>query len=247
MKIRKSIILLLIMIISNAVFAQEMYSYTYQNTPEKDSITEAFLGDILAKQSYGIYVDCIIPKINFQKRALRSDFFIRKNSPICKRSAREKRYYFDYWPTEVAGNFPAVILEEKNDKYALKICLSGGGSCRKKIFKNIQKEDIKKDEVYFKTLSVSKKLNKDRQTNYDTQFQSSGLPVLRTIEYLSKKNNILKFVYFEYNDDASNPTNTRNFEIDLTEGNIIAYKGIILEVTDVTNVSIKYKVIKHFS
>ena len=34
--------------------------------------------------------------------------------------------------------------------------------------------------------------------------------------------------------------------IDLTEGNIVAYKGIILEVTDVTNVSIKYKVIKHF-
>ena len=66
-----------------------------------------------------------------------------------------------------------------------------------------------------------KKLNKDRQTNYDTQFQSSGLPVQRTIEYLSKKNNILKFVYFEYNDDASNPTNTRNFEIDLTEGNIV--------------------------
>ena len=78
MKIRNSIILLLIMIISNAVFAQEMYSYTYQNTPEKDSITEAFLGDILAKQSYGIYVDCIIPKINFQKRALRSDFLFEK-------------------------------------------------------------------------------------------------------------------------------------------------------------------------
>ena len=40
---------------------------------------------------------------------------------------------------------------------------------------------------------------------------------------------------------------SREFQVDLTEGNVAAYKGAIIEVIDATNVQIKYKVIRNFS
>jgi len=39
---------------------------------------------------------------------------------------------------------------------------------------------------------------------------------------------------------------TRDFEIDLDEGNVAAYKGAILEIQEATNVGITYKVIRGF-
>ena len=39
---------------------------------------------------------------------------------------------------------------------------------------------------------------------------------------------------------------TREFEIDLEDGNTVAYKGCIFEIVKVDNATIKYKVLKHF-
>ena len=38
----------------------------------------------------------------------------------------------------------------------------------------------------------------------------------------------------------------REFEIDLNEGNTIAYKGLIFEIIEADNATISYKVIRHF-
>ena len=38
----------------------------------------------------------------------------------------------------------------------------------------------------------------------------------------------------------------REFEIDLNDGNTVAYKGCVFEIIEVNNATIKYKVIRHF-
>ena len=40
---------------------------------------------------------------------------------------------------------------------------------------------------------------------------------------------------------------SREFTLDLSEGNVVAYKGAIIEILEVTNMQIKYKVIRNFS
>ena len=39
---------------------------------------------------------------------------------------------------------------------------------------------------------------------------------------------------------------TREFRIDISEGNIGAFKGAVFEVIEATNATITYKVLRHF-
>jgi len=38
----------------------------------------------------------------------------------------------------------------------------------------------------------------------------------------------------------------REFEIDLNDGNIVAYKGTVFEIIEANNATITYKVVRHF-
>jgi hypothetical protein len=68
----------------------------------------------------------------------------------------------------------------------------------------------------------------------------------RTIEYSGKSGDVLRFLYSEYKYGMAREAFTREFQIDLNEGSVGAYKGVLFEVIDATNTSIKYKVIRNF-
>jgi hypothetical protein len=68
----------------------------------------------------------------------------------------------------------------------------------------------------------------------------------RVIEYGGKKGSIVKFIYSEFNDGLIRDSFTREFEIDLNDGNVSAYKGAIIEIIKADNVSITYNVKRHF-
>ena len=65
-------------------------------------------------------------------------------------------------------------------------------------------------------------------------------------EYAGRSGDILKFAYSEFTDKFARQAFSREFQIDLSEGNIAAYKGAIVEIVDATNVQITYKVIRNF-
>jgi hypothetical protein len=221
------------------------YEFNYKNTPAKNIELEAYLGDNLIKSSYGIYADCVIPKVNFSKRALRSNFFIRKNVPICKRSKNDKKYYFDYDSTEVAGNFPSFLLEEKNEKYVIRFCFMSGSCPRQgRVFKDINKDLIEKNDSVFRALSVAKQINQNNQTFFDTSFQST-MPLQRQIVYLGKSDSVLKFQYSEFTNNTV-PIISFDFTIDISDGNIASFKGAVFEVIEATSSTLQYKVIRHF-
>lgn len=62
-----------------------------------------------------------------------------------------------------------------------------------------------------------------------------------------KVNNSLKFTYREFIDDMARPAFTQDLQYDLSESNIIGFKGLRLEVIDANNTNIQYKVINNFT
>ena len=68
----------------------------------------------------------------------------------------------------------------------------------------------------------------------------------RNVEYAGKSGNVLSFVYSEFYGGFARDAFTREFKIDLSEGNVGAYKGAVFEVIEATNATITYKVIRHF-
>ena len=62
-----------------------------------------------------------------------------------------------------------------------------------------------------------------------------------------RSGNNLKFAYSEFTDGFSKQSYSREFQVDLTDGNVVAYKGAVIEIVEATNVLIKYKVIRNFA
>ena len=68
----------------------------------------------------------------------------------------------------------------------------------------------------------------------------------QTIEYAGKSGNILKFVYSEFTEGLARDAFNREFQVDLNEGNVLAFKGALIEIESATNINIRYKVIRNF-
>ena len=60
--------------------------------------------------------------------------------------------------------------------------------------------------------------------------------------YNGKSNNVVKISYREFVNDLARPSFTQEIVYDLTESNIIGFKGMTIEVIEATNTSIKYKI-----
>ncbi len=68
----------------------------------------------------------------------------------------------------------------------------------------------------------------------------------QTIEYAGKSGNILKFLYSEFTEGLARDAFNREFQVDLSEGNVLAFKGALIEIESATNINIRYKVIRNF-
>ena len=64
--------------------------------------------------------------------------------------------------------------------------------------------------------------------------------------YNGRIGNNLKFIYREYVNDYARPAFSQDLQYDLSESNIIGFKGLRIEILEVTNTKIKYKVLSYF-
>ena len=225
----KKVIFLLYLVVVNAYAGDSpMYRVLVHNEPEIQVTTEVYLGDAMASQLIGEWRECIVPKQRLAKTHAGMPIIIKANKPICRKKAKSD-YVLDYRTTETSQNESGaeerVRLKENKGKYQLSVCALG--RCPRGMrFNEIDKSDI---ELFKKYL-----------------YRYKDSPS-KTIEYSGKKGNLLKFIYSEYEGELAQNAFTREFEIDLSEGNIGAYKGAVFEVQEATNASIKYKVIRHFA
>jgi hypothetical protein len=65
--------------------------------------------------------------------------------------------------------------------------------------------------------------------------------------YNGKSGNQIKFIYREFINDMARPAFTQELQYDLSEGNIIGFKGLRIEIISISNIEIEYKIINSFN
>lgn len=64
--------------------------------------------------------------------------------------------------------------------------------------------------------------------------------------YNGKVGNSLKFIYREFTNDYARPAFMQELQYDISESNVIGFKGLRIAIINVNNTSITYKVVNHF-
>jgi hypothetical protein len=195
-----------------------MYQEITDNKPEVGVSTTVYLGDRMLEQRKGSYKDCVIPKFASDKSMFGAHFIIKQGEPLCRSSKDADRYIAPY-PNAYQGVTQAnhpVKIKIKGEQAQL--CLAGMCS-------DWQDKALLQVEPWFLYSSNA--------------FQ-------QVIEYAGRNGDNLKFTYSEFTDGFARQAFTREFQVDLTQGKVAAYKGAIIEIESATNSSITYKVVRHF-
>ena len=228
----KTVTLLIILAcLSTYGVAQEvpLYENITDNVPKIGATTEVYMGDRMLEQRTGDYRECIIPKKTFENTIGMNNiqWVARANQPICKRDADSKIYYATYKMVEGGDYQHLARVIENNKTYELHLGFmeSWAAFPRGLRFKNINKDDIEINDRWF-------------------IYQKDSFQ--QTIEYAGKSGNILKFVYSEFTKGLARDAFNREFQVDLNEGNVLAFKGALIEIESATNINIRYKVIRNF-
>lgn len=69
----------------------------------------------------------------------------------------------------------------------------------------------------------------------------------REFIFNGKNGNSLKFLYREYTNDLARSAFNQELVYDTTEGNIVGFKGLRIEVIKITNTQIEYKILSGFT
>ena len=65
--------------------------------------------------------------------------------------------------------------------------------------------------------------------------------------YNGKAGNIIKFTYREFINDMARPAFTQDLQYDLNEGKIVGLKGMRIEILNVSNMDIEFKILSPFN
>lgn len=110
--------------------------------------------------------------------------------------------------------------------------------------------------------------NSDNDGIYSTGFSEFGINFVEPdeeIEYIKKRatlkekeffkqefiyngrvGNALKFIYREYINDYARPAFTQDLQYDLSESEIIGFRGLRIQIINASNTEIEYKVLNYF-
>lgn len=69
----------------------------------------------------------------------------------------------------------------------------------------------------------------------------------KEIVFTGKTGNSIKFLYREYIENLARPAFTQELQYDLSESNVIGFKGMRIEVIKATNTNIEYKILSDFT
>lgn len=86
-----------------------------------------------------------------------------------------------------------------------------------------------------------------KYTMHDSYTITSINSFQRSLIYNGKSGSKINIAYREFSNSLARPAFSNNVEYDMSESNIIAYKGAELKILEYTNTKIKYEVIKNFN
>ena len=229
---------------SNSLKSKKIYSYV-KNLPGDKNFTKSYnpkigvestvnLGDPMMRTGYGWQVDCVMPLFEYDgTNSVSEDFYrgvigtiVRKGTKMCG-DAEGVNYFTPPYRMHVKKLYGAernVWAIEDIGNGESRWCSGGivdiaGGSC-------------------FQRPVTDYKLIKEFRTVKDS-FQ-------RQLEYMGRSGNVLSFIYAEFKEDMAREAYNRNFQVDLSEGNTVNYKGAEIEIIQADNVTVTYIINKYF-
>jgi hypothetical protein len=197
------------------------------NIPARGEVKTANLGDRMLFSGKAWDVDCFEPLFSHDGPSLDNGglrVVVIEKTKICARGQGANTFEPDYKNWFGAQSFAMPILLEKNKDGGMGFFIQNpvvGGFHH---VRDLQPSDYK--------ITLGQKWS-------PSEFQQS-------IEYMGRAGDILSFTYSEYSGDVARPAFTRQFSIDLSEGNNMAYKGSRMEIISATNSEITYRVEKTF-
>lgn len=202
-----------------------MYQDVTYNKPDVGVSMTVYLGDRMLQQQRGQWQECLVPNFNSAEKYMGMGLFIIKSGePLCKSTPTSKYYnaqYVNYPDPRAPGSYEVSVKDKGTE---LKFCMHFSGMdayCTKgKTRANVSAEPF---------------------------FVYSPNTLQQTIEYAGRNGDNLKFIYSEFSDGYARQAFTREFQVDLTQGKVAAYKGAIIEIESATNSSITYKVVRNFN
>ena len=210
--------------LENSPYSNDMTlfeEYT-DDRPIIDKEIKVYSGEKMISQRSGMVVPCITPKETWTVTKWGYIYELKKNRKVCQTIVSKKQYIADY-PLVLNYDIELyVIAKEKKGKFRFGV---GGPMPTSWVKKNaIQGQDFE----------------------YSKAFKSVPESLQRSIEYSGRKGTILTFIYSEFKDGIARDAFTREFTVDLNEGNMGGFKGVIFEVLEATNFEIAYKIKRHF-
>jgi hypothetical protein len=195
-----------------------MYQEITDNKPEVGVSTTVYLGDRMLEQRRGQWQECIVPKFDSRTSGWNAILVVKAGEPLCKSSQSAKNYDAITYSNGIQINWP-VVYKPKSDG-TFKLCGNSGLTC-----------------------TASMQADKIDVSPY---FAYSPNAFQQTIEYAGRSGDILKFTYSEFADGFARQAFTREFQVDLSQGSVAAYKGAVIEIESATNSQITYKVVRNF-
>jgi hypothetical protein len=197
---------------------------TEVSEPPINSINTAHIGDNLLRQgSYAeheaVYVSSEVTLGAFNGYTLRPGFYVKEG----------ENEDSDFFMPSTYGNGGSVVRGPLMDEWR---------------WVQAQKGSLTICIVTVLAVSVCKS---------DAPFERTKQPVAgpnsfqQTLIYSGKVGSKLKIGYREFSADFARPAFNNDVDYDLSESNVIGYKGARLEIVEATNEYIKYKVIKNFN
>lgn len=226
MKLKNLMAAALSLSVSTTAWAAEkiMYQEITDNKPDVGVSATVYLGDRMLVQRRGEYQECVVPNFNSAEKYMGMGLFIIKSGePLCKSTPSAKYYtahYVNYPDPKAPGSYEVSI---KDKGVELKFCM------------------------HFMGMDAYCTKGKTRaDVSLEPFFVYSPNSFQQTIEYGGRSGDVLKFTYSEFSDGFARQAFTREFQVDLSQGNVAAYKGAVIEIESATNSSITYKVVRNF-
>ncbi len=216
--------------------APNLYEQLKDNKPTVGSVQTVSLGDRMLVQRSGEYRDCIVPQFSHTFKVFGPSIVIEANRPFCKARPSAKAFLSSYNNIPEASSSPFVRRGAAPGPtfYEMKIADTKSGGLVMCLY-----------YMGLKAVCLEDKTRADFEVG--PWFIYSENTIQQTIEYMGKTGDILTFVYSEFSDGFARQAFTREFKVDLAEGDLAAFKGAVLKIHSATNVGIEYEVVKEFN
>ena len=155
---------------------------------------------------------------------LNSTTFLYRKGDIIPLSGSKNNWNL-YYNTKYAltGDYQGIAIDKKNKNIIMPFFYSfaRGGMVTKKV------EELKIEPATYVA---------DCKSCFRQEFIFNG-----------KSGSNLKFIYREYINDMARPAFNQELQYDLNESKIVGFKGVRIEIINVTNTNIEYKILSSFT